>query len=253
MPFSVPITRRTFLAGATAAAAASAQQPKDQLYLYGAESFVTSVPDAPFVVGLLLTHRPKEHIQAIHQIKQRTGYRGTFRYRSSDRGKISFARELLHYFVHLPDAAELRFFAAIVTPNRPLRGVEMDAYRVAQYPRLFQAANLPHDGTLRLNSYPREYGDIKRPPEETHALRVRALDKLIANSEAIPKAANDGLIELNSLLCGNLLNEVCNRSGAIQSSARVKLEIVARHRQLLGGELTRPKGPRWQPIKLEPV
>jgi hypothetical protein len=248
------LTRRGFIVSAAAAVAAPAEPLAPGLYLYGAESFITSVPDAPFIVGLLLTHQPEEHIRAIRQIKQRIGYRGILRYHSSDRGKISFARELLHYFIRFPDPGDLRFFGGIVTPSRPLRGEEMESYRIAQYPRLFKSADLARGGTLRLIHH-RQDSDRGWDPAADHSQRVTPLLRagFIAGSESITKKANDGLIELNSLLCGDLLNEVCNRSGVISSTSRAKLQIIARHRQLHGGDLAQPNRPRWQPVRLDPI
>jgi hypothetical protein len=246
------VTRRTFIITTFAAVVAPTQQPTRGLYLYGAESFLTTVPDAPFIVGFLVTRKPDEHLRAIRRLKEFTGYSGTLRYRSGDRGKISFARELLHYFIRFPDPDDLHFFGGIVTPNRPLRGEEKETFRIAQYRRLFQSASIPQGGTLRLNRYRRD-NDRGWDPADQHKRRVSALMEggLVVSGESVGKQAKDGLIELNSLLCGNLLNEVCNRSGVIVSTSRAKLQIVARHRQLLDGDLTQPSRPRWQPIRLD--
>jgi hypothetical protein len=240
------LTRREFLAGCAATSLLAAEKP---LYAYAGESFSTTSPEAPFVLGLLLTSEPEKHIAAIRAIKQRVPYGRQLKYHGTDRLRISQARELIHYFTH---DAELRFVGHVVNLSSPIKGKKFYELRVSQYPALVREGQLPRETILRLRRFPRASKDKRRPfhfdPDQEFRARAEPLlsQHLVARAEPVSQRAGDGLCEVANLLTGSLFHDAALTM--LPSSIGVGPPIVTRLRRLLNVKvLTAPAGSKWQP------
>jgi len=226
------LTRRVFLAtcaGAISGVAAAEERPT---YVYAAESF--SRRGAPLVTGFLLTAKPAEHIHALHELKRGTRFNGALVYHSTDKHKIGYARELCHYFARDP---ELRFVASIVYSARPTETFP-ERFRLNQYSELFsrgRVPSVPSKAVLRLKGRPKEtgYGRHRRHGDELQKARVDALlsQGLIASGEAIPRSAQDGLLDMASVLTGCIGSAWL--AAHINTYSPAKIDLVARLRGLL--------------------
>jgi len=232
----------TALGSAGLSAEASLSAPLPAPYIYASESFVHR-RNRPFVLGFLITARPEGHIRALREIKTRTKYtRRLMAYSSTDALRLGCARAMLQYFVEDP---ELRFVARIRTGD-----FGADASRSSQYSSLFEAAGLPRGSTLRIKrrrpalSYNRLRGD----GEAEVKARVKDMDakSLVKRADVIGRTANDGLIELSSLLTGALFgSESCG--GKLGELHTTKSILVTRLRSLLKvANINQDKPPKWQ-------
>jgi hypothetical protein len=242
------ITRREFPSAAVGSAVSAAAAPPQPLYLYMRESYTTADREAPFVLGFLITRTPERHLRTMRELRQRLNYRRELAHRSNDRLKISYARELLHYFVRDP---ELRFIARIVADHRWRDVREFTAFRASQYPELVRQTKLEVPAVVRIKRHRSLYAHSRWDVSEEQRLRIDPLNKAgyVTQADAILSSAKDGLMELASILNGSLFRDAVRRF-EVAGTSRPKTQVAARLRQLLGLEsLTEAVAPKWQPLR----
>jgi hypothetical protein len=238
------------------AVASSAAEPLT--YGYASESWSSLLPNAPLVVGLLITRKPAVHIAAIDKIKRVADYQRRLTHHGTDRRKLHCVRELLHYFAR---DSELRFVAQVVTAPTPdlLRSQQV---RNDAFVRLFAAARVPPRIVLRVSQRPRRETHLTpvfgraEYLERVDAMKAR---NLIRRAEEIsfPKVAGmrakqrqparrDGLVELASLLNGMLFRS--RIVPTIYRDSPMRRTIAVRLQTLLAiNSLETRRDGKWEP------
>jgi hypothetical protein len=266
------VSRREFVAACVTLVSTPALLSADPLYVYASESGAP-YSYVPQVLGFLMLTQPDRHIAAIRKIKEDVGCRRRLRFHGTDRMKISAGRELMHYFVREPD---LRFTASLWQVNRNPGAAWSEAFRIQQYQDLFRSAAIPPATILRMKSRRASWDEshggnrdkIKRTrrgaaatinPNHsgTHfgepAQRFQALHRqnLILRGEAVTLSANDGLIELSSLLAGSAYRDHDPTSRIDPDNANGK--IILRLRTLLGlSSLAEGASEKWRVVRPKP-
>jgi hypothetical protein len=189
-------------------------------YVYSAESIAPGVKTSPLVVGFLIARQPERHIRALASLKAKFKYRRQLTYRSNDAFKVECAGEFMRYFAQ----SDLRFAARVV---RSSFGITDDV-RTAQYPVLIKTARVPTSAIFRMKQHQEAWGFGRKRGSGVAEYRARidALRRagIFRPTEAVLRAAKDGLVELTSLLTGTLYGSL-----AVPAVGR--------------------SGPRWNPIK----
>jgi len=245
----VDVDRRTFLETCAVALPALASQSTQtqKTYIYASESWSTSIDQSPFVIGFLITRQPGVHIAAIGEIKRRLRYTKVLTHHGNDRYKLGCVRELMQYFA---GASDLRFAASIVTAAKH-DALRPPSVRVGAYPALFQSAQLPPGAILRVRRRAAGWG----PPakrvngQSEYAARIKALQTngLIARGEEIALHANDGLVELSSVLNGTLFR--AKLSPTIYSDAPMRVAMATRIQSLLNlDSIEGQRAGKWEPM-----
>jgi hypothetical protein len=240
------LTRRQFLAVSAAALRQPATAATGPTYVYASESGAM-VRDRPIVVGFLITRTPEKHLRAIRALRTRMKYTRELEYSSTDRFKIPFARELMHYFARDPD---LRFAARVVYSDRLFKGTRREQLFADQYHPLFSAAVPPGAAVLRHKRRRRKRNGVVWNVDQEYRRRFEPLERLglIERAQPIAQRVRDGLVELSNVLTGSLYGDSADSRGN-----RAKTLVTTRLRGLLEIEtLTEPAGEKWQPRTIAP-
>jgi hypothetical protein len=152
------VTRRSFLEACVGVvpvlrhgqAPPKVVNPTGLTSIYAAESWNRVIPNAPFVVGMLITRTPDAHANAIVALKERTKYKRRLTHHTNDRRKIECVRELMHYFARDP---ELRFAARVVGASNSALLASADV-RTSAYVELFAVAKVPPAAILHSKQRP---------------------------------------------------------------------------------------------------
>lgn len=241
MSDELEITRRTFLnhcvhfsaliplvAFSPAPFHAIKDRSSDTLVLaYGDESrWRTSTA---FTVGFLCTSNSKYkyHINQISLIREKHKYYRPFRYGSTDKYKIPYAEDLLHYFFTNKD---LRFIA------RVSHGAKEDARYKYVYTKTVEAVS-PHSSGIILNLVHHSItGQDLVLQEHLKRQSTRLKEIKMVKHTSFPKNTKntnrDYLSELADFLTGNIALDLAGREAASQNP--VKTGLLASLKNRLG-------------------